>query len=136
MKTLIKPALICTTLAVAGSLSLASVTPAAAAFDRCKNVSVTVTNMTGGPVQLFDVDYWDYGSNRKRSKNVRNLVLGHGDSRRMNLTLNGVNNARTYLTVQYRKLKSNGRWNLTQWWNARSNTALCRRGTRFSIRFQ
>lgn len=123
-------------LATAAMISGMAATPATAGFDICKKVNISFTNMTGAPIQIFDLDYWDFGSNRKRSENFSNRVLAHGATHRVRRNLEGVNNAKTFIRVQFRKLKSNGKWNRSQWWNADSKTATCRRGKSFSIRFR
>ena len=123
-------------LATAGIISSMTVAPASAGFDICKKVHINLKNLTGAPIQLFDLDYWDFGSNRKRSENISNRVLAHGASYRVTRNLEGVNNAKTFIRVQFRKLKSNGKWNRSQWWNADSSTSTCRRGKSFIIRFR
>lgn len=122
-------------LAVAGSVSMMSTTPAAALFDICKDVRITAVNQTGGTIQIFDFDYWDFGSNRKRSENISNVTIENGKSYTVTRNLEGVNNAKTKVRVQFRKLKSNGKWDYSQFWYADSPAATCSRGRSFRIVF-
>ena len=123
MKALAKTAAAASVLAIAGVASLGAVTPAAALFDICKKVNITVKNNTGQPIQLYDLDYRDLGSNRWRWVNIANRVIANGGTYSVTRNLEGVNNASTFVRVQFRKLKSNGRWNLLKTWYADS-TAL------------
>lgn len=123
-------------LAMAGSVSMLSVTPAAALFDICKDVKITAVNNTGGTIKIFDFDYWDFGSNRKRSENISNVTIENGRSYTIRRNLEGVNNAKTFVRVQFRKLKSNGKWDNSSWWNANSGTKTCRKGSSYRITFR
>ncbi len=123
-------------LAMAGVATLAAVAPASAGFDICKKVSITVKNNTGQPIQLFDLDYRDLGSNRWRSENISNKVIPNGGSHTEVRNLEGVNNASTFVRVQFRKLKSNGRWDHSKYWYADSNSATCSRGASYRIVFR
>jgi hypothetical protein len=136
MKYLAKTAATATFLAVAGLASLGAITPAAAGFDICKKVNITVQNNTGKPIQLFDLDYRDLGSNRWRSENIANRVIAHGGSYSVKRNLEGVNNASTFVRVQFRKLKSNGRWDRSKYWYADSRTSVCSRGSSYRIVFR
>lgn len=136
MKALAKTAAAATVLAIAGVVSLGAVTPAAAMFDICKKVHITVKNNTGQPIQLYDLDYRDLGSNRWRSENIANRVIAHGGTYSVTRNLEGVNNASTFVRVQFRKLKSNGRWNLLKTWYADSSTSVCRKGGSYGIVFR
>ncbi|WP_428643749.1 hypothetical protein [Roseibium sp.] len=136
MRLISKSATAAAILAVAGVASLAAVAPASAGFDICKKVNITVKNNTGQPIQLFDLDYRDLGSNRWRSENISNRVIPNGGSYSVKRNLEGVNNANTYVRVQFRKLKSNGRWDHSKYWYADSNTSLCRRGASYRIVFR
>ncbi|MBN9671022.1 hypothetical protein [Roseibium aggregatum] len=119
--------------AVAGLASLSSPNEAHAMFDICKKVNITVQNQTGAPIQLFDLDYHDYGSNRKRSENITNRVIPNGGSYSWQRNLEGVNNAKTYIRAQFRKLKSNGRWDLGRYWWQNSATSVCSRGKSYRV---
>jgi hypothetical protein len=123
-------------LTMAGSVSMLSVTPAAALFDICKDVKITAVNNTGGTIKIFDFDYWDFGSNRKRSENISNVTIENGRSYTIRRNLEGVNNAKTFVRVQFRKLKSNGKWDNSSWWNADSGTKTCRKGSSYRITFR
>ncbi|AQQ05708.1 hypothetical protein B0E33_20825 [Roseibium algicola] len=136
MKALAKTAAAASVLAIAGVASLGAVTPAAALFDICKKVNITVKNNTGQPIQLYDLDYRDLGSNRWRSENISNRVIAHGGTYKVTRNLEGVNNASTFVRVQFRKLKSNGRWNLLKTWYADSSTSVCRKGASYRIVFR
>ncbi len=122
-------------LAMAASVSMMSTSPAAALFDICKDVRITAVNQTGGTIQIFDFDYWDFGSNRKRSENISNVTIENGKSYTVTRNLEGVNNAKTKVRVQFRKLKSNGKWDYSKFWYADSPTATCSRGRGFRIVF-
>ncbi len=119
--------------AVAGIGSLSVMDEAHAAFDICKKVRISVKNNTGGPVKLFDLDYRDYGSNRKRSENISNRVIANGKSYSWTRNLEGVNNARTHITAQYSRLKSNGKWHVNKYWYANSAASTCKRGKSYQI---
>ncbi|HFC04154.1 MAG TPA: hypothetical protein ENJ55_00495 [Rhizobiales bacterium] len=136
MKLFTKATLAAAALATAGMMSLTTATPVMAKPDICKKVKIKITNLTGAPIQVFDLDYWDFGSNRKRSENISNRVLANGDSYKYTRNLEGVNNAKTFVRVQFRKLKRNGKWKLTRWWNADSATSVCTRGKTYTIRFR
>ncbi|MCP4318765.1 MAG: hypothetical protein GY789_22915 [Hyphomicrobiales bacterium] len=123
-------------IAVAGIMSFASVTPAAALFDVCKDVTIKITNQTGGPIQLYDLDYRDLGSNRWRSENISNRTIANGGTYRTKLNLEGVNRASTFVRVQFRKLKSNGKWDLLNNWYFDSQTATCKRGKTYAVTFR
>ncbi|MEP3599682.1 MAG: hypothetical protein ABJN26_07210, partial [Stappiaceae bacterium] len=62
-----KIALAASALAVAGMMNVASVTPADAS-EHCKKVYIQVTNNTGAPIKMVDLDYRDYGSRKWRSE--------------------------------------------------------------------
>lgn len=125
---------IASTLAIGTLFAVMPAAPASAAlFDVCKDVRITVKNMTGTSVQLFDIDYIDMGTGRKRSENISNRILVDGDSYTFTRNLEGVNNAETILRIQVRKLKANKKWDLSQWWNYDSPKVMCRKGKRFTI---
>ena len=117
----------------AGALSAGTSTSAEAAFDICKKAKIKIVNQTGAPIKLFDIDYWDYGSNRKRSENISNRVLANGKSYTIQRNLEGVNNAMTHMIVQFHKLKSNGKWNYKYYWNAKGAKTMCTRGKTFKV---
>ncbi|MBD1549258.1 hypothetical protein [Roseibium aggregatum] len=136
MKFFAKTATAAAMLAVAGAASLSLTGQASAGFDICKKVHITVQNNTGGPIQLFDLDYRDFGSNRWRSENTPNRVIRNGGSFSVTRNLEGVNNAKTYVRVQFRKLKSNGKWDHSKYWYADSGTSICSRGQSYRIVFR
>ncbi|MES0812230.1 MULTISPECIES: hypothetical protein [unclassified Roseibium] len=136
MKIFAKTTAAAAVLAVAGMASMATVDPAHALFDVCKKVKITVQNNTGKPIQLFDLDYRDLGSNRWRSENISNRVIPHGGKYSVRRNLEGVNNAKTFVRVQFRKLKSNGKWERLKYWYADSATKTCSRGKSFKIVFR
>ncbi|MEP4033249.1 hypothetical protein [Roseibium polysiphoniae] len=136
MKLFATAAAAATVFAIAGIASVAPMNEAEAAFDRCKNVNISVQNNTGAPIQVYDLDYRDLGSNRWRSENISNRVISHGGSYKWKRNLEGVNNAKTYIRVQFRKLKSNGKWDRLKTWYANSNTVTCTKGKTFRISFR
>ena len=133
MKMIAKTATAAAIVALGGMASLTGTEEAHAGFDICKKVKITVKNSTGGPVKLFDLDYYDFGSSRKRSENISNRVIPNGGSYSWKRNLEGVNNAKTYVRAQYTRLKSNGRWDNARYWWSNSNTSVCSRGESFRI---
>ncbi len=119
-------------LAVAGAMTSQSLQPAHAAFDICKDARITVTNNTGAPVQVFDLDYIDTRIDRKRSENISNRVLKNGASYTWERNLEGVKDTKIKIRAQYRKLKSNGKWRLKTY-NKHSSTKKCTGDTTYSI---
>jgi hypothetical protein len=137
MNLIAKTAAAATVVAVAGMASLSGMNDAhAISFDICKKVKITVKNNTGKPIQLFDLDYKDFGSDRMRSENISNRVIANGGTYSVKRNLEGVKNAKTFVRVQFRKLKSNGKWNRSQYWYADSSTAVCTKGKKFRIVFR
>lgn len=136
MKLFAKTATAAAMLAVAGAASLSVTAPASAGFDICKKVHISIKNNTGGPIQLYDFDYRDFGSNRWRSENTPNRVIRNGGSFSVTRNLEGVNNAKTFVRVQFRKLKSNGKWDRSKSWYADSATSVCTRGKSYRIVFR
>ena len=133
MKSIAKTAAAAAIVALGGVASLAGIQEAHAGFDICKKVKITVKNSTGGPVKLFDLDYHDYGSNRKRSENIKNRVIPNGGSYSWKRNLEGVNNAKTNVRAQYTRLKSNGRWDNARYWWSDSGASICSRGKSYRI---
>ncbi|WP_417670947.1 hypothetical protein [Roseibium sp.] len=136
MKLFAKTAAAAAVLAVAGIASIAPMDEAAAGFDICKKVKITVQNNTGAPIQLYDLDYRDLGSNRWRSENISNRVIPHGGTYSVKRNLEGVNNAKTFVRVQFRKLKSNGKWDRFNTWYADSQTITCTKGKKVRVVFR
>lgn len=121
------------TFATATMLSFATATPAAAAFNICKGVKLKVENKSNKTIQLFDIDYYDYGSRKWRSEPVRNTILEPGDTYRKTRNLEKVNRAETKIRARYRTLKSNGRWDKSKYYFYKSAKKICKTGTRFSV---
>ena len=136
MSLFAKTAAAAAVLAVAGIASVAPINEAAAGFDICKKVKITVQNSTGAPIRLYDLDYRDLGSNRWRSENISNRVIPNGGSYSVKRNLEGVNNAKTFVRVQFQKLKSNGKWNVLNTWYADSSTFTCSRGKKIRVNFR
>ncbi|WP_153770675.1 hypothetical protein [Labrenzia sp. CE80] len=136
MKLLATAAAAAAVCAIAGLATVAPMNEAEAAFDRCKDVKISVKNSTGAPIQVYDLDYRDLGSNRWRSENISNRVISDGGSYKWKRTLEGVNNAKTFIRVQFRKLKSNGKWDRLNTWYANSKTVTCKKGKTIKVNFR
>ncbi|MEP3276921.1 MAG: hypothetical protein ABJN26_24075, partial [Stappiaceae bacterium] len=108
----------------------ASVTPADAS-EHCKKVYIQVTNNTGAPIKMVDLDYRDYGSRKWRSEPTPNEVIPNGGTWQETRRLEKVNAELTKLRIQFKREKRSGKWHKRE--NAYSGKATCTRGKIFKV---
>ncbi len=122
--TTAKALLIAGLLAAAGSAN-------AWGLDICSKVKLDIKNNAGETIQIYDIDYYDYGSSVWRSEPTVNRVLNNGGSWQDTRNLEDVENASTKLRVKYRKLNSKNRWDGR--YTATSSKVTCTKGKRISV---
>lgn len=123
----VKAALTATLIALSGTASAFS-------FDSCKDVTIVVRNHTGEEVRIYDLDYYDYAVGIWRSEPLNNFNLRGGKSKFIERNLGSVNQARTQIRIQYRKLDSDGEYRIkTEDW---SSSGVCSKGKTFEVKLE
>lgn len=100
-------------------------------FDICEDVTIKVVNNSGEPIQVYDINYYDYGQSLWRSEPTPNRVIAHGASWSDERNLEDVEDASTRVNIKYRTLGSNGRWKDKH--SAKSSKFTCNEGDRVTI---
>ncbi|AEG00150.1 hypothetical protein Metme_1732 [Methylomonas methanica MC09] len=88
-------------LAIAAVMLLTALTPNQAFAKNCRKVYLQVTNATGGPIKIKDLDYYDTESEKWRSIRVKNEVIGSNAVWQETRTLAHVNNQNVKLKIKY-----------------------------------
>jgi len=125
IKTFVKAAL--TAAAFAASATAAS----AWGFDICEDVTVIFTNLSDEPVELYDIDYYDYGQSMWRSEPITNSTVLPNGTYEMNRNLEDVEDADTRIRIQVRMLDENGRF--TERYYVDSDRFTCTHGQTIEI---
>ncbi len=102
-KTTAKIALTLSTLAFAG-------TAQAGFFDICKDIEIKLVNNLDEKVEVFDIDYYDPGTERWASEPFKNRVLSPGQSYTFERNLEGVKGTRSQIRAQYHKKDQQGKY--------------------------
>jgi len=123
----VKATLTATLIALSGTANAFS-------FDSCKDVTIVVRNHTGEEVRIYDLDYHDYGVGKWRSEPLNNFNLRNGKSKFIKRSLGAVNQARTQIRIQYKKLDSDGEYRIkaADW----SSSAVCSKGKTFEVKLE
>lgn len=118
--------------ALAAAAFAATATSAGAfGFDICEDVTVIFTNMTDEPVEIYDIDYYDYGQSMWRSEPISNSTVLPDAEYVMNRNLEDVEDADTRIRIQVRMLDENGRF--TERYYVDSDRFTCRHGQTIEI---
>ncbi|MEM9150400.1 MAG: hypothetical protein AAGB19_08095 [Cyanobacteria bacterium P01_F01_bin.3] len=110
-----------------------SPTPASALFGRtnCRNVSLTAINKTGGPIKIFDIEYFNPRTNLWKNEWVSNRIIANNGTWTDERNLEKVYDLKTKVRFQYRTLKENGKWSRKV--ETDSNTQRCSDGETYSV---
>jgi len=125
LKTFAKAAL------AAATFAATATTASAWGFDICEDVTVIFTNMAEEPVEIYDIDYYDFGQSMWRSEPISNSTILPGEDYVMNRNLEDVEDANTKIRVQVRLLDDNGRF--TERYYVESEVFTCRHGQTIEI---
>ena len=125
LKTFAKAALAAATFAATASSA------SAWGFDICEDVTMRFHNNTGAAIQIYDVDYYDYGQGIWRSEPFENRVIQDGYYFSFTRNLEDVENADTLLRVRYRTTNGSGQWRGNH--RAQSNTFTCRHNSTANV---
>lgn len=88
-------------LAIAAALAFTALTANPAFAKNCRKVYLQVSNATGAPIKIRDLDYYDTESEKWRSIAVKNEVIGANAVWQETRTLAHVNNQKVKLKVKY-----------------------------------
>ncbi len=130
MKNTMKSALKNIAFLLAFALSTASFTGAADASEHCKKVRINISNQTGQTVQVYDIDYYDFGSGVWRSEPTKNRILNHGGGWTYKKRLEKVGAEQTQVRVQYRTARD-GKWKDKH--ASVSATAVCYKNSAYNV---
>ena len=125
LKTFAKAAL------TAATFAATATTASAWGFDICEDVTMRLHNNTGEAIEVYDLDYYDYGQSIWRSEPLEDRVIQDGYYFTFTRNLEDVENAQTLLRFRYRATDSQGRW--TSGYVAQSNSFTCRHNTRRDV---
>lgn len=127
LKTLAKAVL------TAAALAATATTANAWGFDICEDVTMRLHNYSGEAIQIYDVDYYDYGQSVWRSEPFENRVIQDGYYFSFTRNLEDVENAQTRIRFRYRTT-SGGRW--TGNYTAQGNSFTCRHNATVDVRLR
>jgi hypothetical protein len=108
----------------AAAFAATATTASAWGFDICEDVTMRLNNNSGQAIEIYDLDYYDFGQSIWRSEPLPDRVIQNGGSFSFTRNLEDVENAQTMLRFRYRATNSQGRWE--SGYVAQSNTFTCR----------
>ena len=113
---------------------MAATTTAAQASEHCKRVHISVSNPTGAPVKVIDIDYYDFGKRGWRKEGVKNRVLRRGQVWTWKKRLEKVGAERTAVRIKYRTYigKTFNKWSKVQ--TVTSRTRVCHHNSTWKFR--
>ncbi len=127
LKTFAKAAL------TAAVFAATATTASAWGFDICEDVTMRLHNYSGEAIQIYDVDYYDYGQSVWRSEPFENRVIQDGYYFSFTRNLEDVENAQTRIRFRYRTT-SGGRW--TGSYTAQGSSFTCRHNATVDVRLR
>ena len=124
IKTIAKTAIAASVLAGTGTSA------SAFGFDICEDVTMRLHNNSGQAVQVYDLDYYDYGQSLWRSEPVPDHIIQDGYYFTFTQNLEDVENAQTLLRFRYR-VTQGGRW--SGGYTVQGNTFTCRHNSTVNV---
>lgn len=123
-----------TTLAAAATFGFVALAQSASAFgfNICEDVTIKVENNLSGPIEIYDIDYYDYAKKLWRSEPTSNETVSPHSTWSKERNLEKVEGARTRIRVKYRTFDDQYQFKVKD--SAKSSKAVCDKGDTFTVK--